>query len=158
MFKQRLPLPQISRLSPILIVWLTLAWSDGARAEIYKFVDDNGHVTYTNMPRKGAKKLQLETPTAGKPTTPEAKSDRKRTSTPASFPRVDVGTQRKRDDMRQQLLMQELDSEQRNLSAARAAFGASRGQSGSDVERLMNSVRLHEKNIEMLNKELGHLR
>lgn len=142
---------------PRLQLLIGLFLAGAAQAEIYKFVDDNGHVTYTNMPRPGAKAVILDAP---KPIqTPGAKGEKKhRVATPASFPRVDAGTQRKRDDMRRQLLEEELSSEQRNLNAARTAFSASRGQTGADVNRLMDSVRLHEKNIEMLNKELSHIR
>ena len=132
-----------------------------AHGEIYKFVDDNGNVTYTNMPRPGAKKLNLG-PSRDKVPTLENKSVKRRSTssnpTPDYFPRVDPGTQRKRDDMRRQLLVEELSSEQRNLSAAQSAFVSGRRQPGADVNRLMDAVRLHEKNIEMLNKELAHIR
>jgi hypothetical protein len=137
-----------------------LLWSQVAWGEIYKFVDENGHVTYTNMPRPGAKQLDLgPVPRTGAiPTKPEKKRSAAGNPTPASFPRVDPGTQRKRDDMRRQLLLEELTSEQRNLSAALSAYAGGRRQPGSDLNRLTDAVRLHEKNIEMLNKELGHLR
>jgi hypothetical protein len=140
---------------------LALAWSGWVHAEIYKFVDENGNVTYTNMPRPGAKKLQLG-PLSGKPAATETKVGKPRSATsnptPGYFPRVDPGTQRKRDDMRRQLLVEELSSEQRNLSAAQTAYASGRRQPGADVNRLMDAVRLHEKNIEMLNKELAHIR
>jgi hypothetical protein len=54
--------------------------------------------------------------------------------------------------------VEELSSEQRNLSAAQTAYASGRRQPGADVNRLMDAVRLHEKNIEMLNKELAHIR
>lgn len=138
-----------------------LLWAQVAHGEIYKFVDDNGHVTYTNMPRPGARKLQLERP-GSKPDTAETKTKKKRGTasdpTPSHFPRVDPGTQSKRDDMRRQLLLEELSSEQRNLTAAQSSYGSGRQQPGADLNRLMDAVRLHEKNIEMLNKELAHIR
>jgi len=153
-----LPFPQRRALAAGLAC---LLWAQVAHGEIYKFVDDNGHVTYTNMPRPGAKKLQMELP-SGKPATAEPKTEKKRSAasnpTPGYFPRVDPGTQRKRDDMRQQLLVEELSSEQRNLSAAQSAYISGRREPGADLNRLMDAVRLHEKNIEMLNKELAHIR
>lgn len=132
-------------------------------AEIYKFVDDSGHVTYTNMPKPGAKKLELppETPAPeGASQVRDAKTTKKRkaTNTPSYFPRVDAGTQARRDDMRRQLLLEELRSEQNNLTAARRALSQTARQPGSDLTRLGDAVRLHEKNIEMLNKELSHIR
>ncbi len=132
-----------------------------AHAEIYKFVDDNGHVTYTNMPRPGAKKIDLG---PGKDTKPALESRRaiksstSRNPTPGTFPRVDSGTQSKRDDMRRQLLVEERSSEQRNLSAAQSEYANGRRQPGADINRLRDAVRLHEKNIEMLDKELSHIR
>lgn len=141
-----------------------LAWAGTSQAEIYKFVDDNGFVTYTNMPRPGAKP-ELVIPDAGQaqdkqsatPTNTKRKAST-RSSTPAYFPRIDTGTQRKRDDMRRQLLEEELNSEQRNLSAAKSAVAIGSRKPGTDLNRLLDAVRLHEKNIEMLNKELSHIR
>jgi len=158
--------PHASPATPVVrvlasgLTCLALAWSGWAHAEIYKFVDDNGHVTYTNMPRPGAKKLQLGQP-AGKPDT-GTPSEKKRSSasnpTPGYFPRVDPGTQRKRDDMRRQLLVEELRSEERNLAASRSELANGSRRPGTDIGKLTESVRMHEKNIEMLNKELSHIR
>jgi hypothetical protein len=156
------PIPApVLRLLAAGLTCLALLGSGNCAAEIYKFVDDNGHVTYTNMPRPGAKKLQLEAPT-GKSAGGELKTARKHRDasnpSPTYFPRVDSGTQRKRDDMRRQLLTEELVSEERNLNAARSAYAGGRRQPGADLTRLLEAVRLHEKNIEMLNKELAHIR
>lgn len=138
-----------------------LLWAQIAQGEIYKFVDDNGHVTYTNMPRPGARKVDLGPGQEVKPAQEGRRAKKPSTArnpTPAYFPRVDSGTQSRRDDMRRQLLMEELNSEQRNLNAARSAYNGGRGQPGADLNNLMDAVRLHEKNIEMLNKELSHIR
>lgn len=139
----------------------TVGFALCAQAEIYKFIDDQGNVTYTNIPRPGAKKLELDpppaTPTLPKSATPPARP-RVTTPSPAYFPKVDASTQRRRDDMRRQLLMQELASEQRNLEAARRALAEASRQPGANLNRLADSVRLHEKNIEMLNKELSLIR
>jgi len=163
MLKHSCPIPRTPAV--LLLACLTLAWSGWVCAEIYKFVDENGHVTYTNMPRPGAKKLDLgpapRTP-AGKSATAEMRSGKKRSAasnrTPDTFPRVDPGTQRKRDDMRRQLLLEELGSEQHNLNAAQSAYASGRRQPSAELNHLMDAVRLHEKNIEMLNKELAHIR
>ena len=133
-----------------------------AFGEIYKFVDENGVVTYTNMPRPGTKP-QLVIPDILKSNASPASSDKKANSsgkiaTPTYFPRVDTGTQSKRDDMRRQLLVEELRSEERNLSASRSELANSGRRPGSDIGKLTEAVRMHEKNIEMLNKELSHIR
>jgi hypothetical protein len=141
-----------------------LAWGLAAQAEIYKFIDDQGNVTYTNIPRPGAKKLELDVPPPPAASTPKDASAGKKprsgvsSSSPVYFPRVDPNTQRRRDDMRRQLLMQELASEQRNLDAARRALADASRQPGADLNKLADSVRLHEKNIQMLNKELSLIR
>ncbi len=133
------------------------------QAEIYKFVDDNGFVTYTNMPRPGAKpQMVIKDPLADaakKAAIPATKrKSNSRSSTPDYFPRVDTSTQRKRDDMRRQLLEDELHMERNNLMAAQTALTSGSRQSGADLKKLMDAVHLHEKNIEMLNKELSHIR
>ena len=154
------PLP-FARRSALAASLACLLSVPAAHAEIYKFVDDNGHVTYTNMPRPGAKKLDLG-PARDTPARIGGGSRKQRMTignpAPGDFPRVEPGTQRKRDDMRRQLLVEELGSEQRNLSAAQAAYASGRRQPGADLDRLLDAVRLHEKNIEMLNKELAHIR
>lgn len=149
------------RLSSLLFL---AALAPAAQAEIYKFVDENGLVTYTNMPRPGSKP-QTVIPDLSKPGkagqapapagTPKSGG---KIATPSYFPRVDVGTQRKRDDMRRQLLVEELRSEERNLTAAKTALGQVSRTPGVDVRKLSDAVRMHEKNIEMLNKELSHIR
>lgn len=145
----------------LILMACTMGLGLSAQAEIYKFIDDQGNVTYTNIPRPGAKKLELDPPSSA-PTLPKAATppSRPRASTPspAYFPKVDPSTQRRRDDMRRQLLMQELASEQRNLDAARRAHAEASRLPGADLKRLAENVRLHEKNIEMLNKELSLIR
>lgn len=144
-------------------IWLILlAVPSIACAEIYKFVDDNGFVTYTNMPRPGAKP-QMVIPDVSHPKNTAAPTDKKarssgKTATPGYFPRVDSGTQSKRDDMRRQLLVEELRSEERNLVASRSELGQGSRHPGADIGKLTEAVRMHEKNIEMLNKELSHIR
>ena len=147
-----------------LLVPILLVLAPAAQAEIYKFVDENGMVTYTNMPRPGAKPQtvlpDLNATTSAKPATEisPAKKPGAKVPTPSYFPRVDVTTQRKRDDMRRQLLEEEMRSEERNLAAARSALAAGSRQPGADLAKLADAVRMHEKNIQMLNKELSHIR
>lgn len=141
---------------------LLLALPHIALGEIYKFVDENGLVTYTNMPRPGTKP-QMVIPDLSRPNAMPAAPDKKakpsgRIATPGYFPRVDTGTQSKRDDMRRQLLVEELRSEERNLAASRSEFANGSRRPGADIGKLKEAVRMHEKNIEMLNKELSHIR
>lgn len=132
----------------------------GVQADIYKHVDENGHVTFTNKPLPGAKKVMLE---ASRPTSTRWEGRKSVKSggdgiTPASFPRVDASTQKKRDDTRRLLLEEELRTEQSYLDSARQALNQASRKPGGDLGRLGETVRLHEKNIEMLNKELASLK
>lgn len=119
---------------------LTAVITTTAHGEIYKHVDTNGRVTYSNVPMKGAAKLNLE-PINTVP------ASRPRTSvlSPAGFPKVDSDTQRKRDDTRRKILEDELSAEEKMLAEAR------KSPSKDDIE-------LHEKNVEALKKELANLK
>lgn len=122
--------------------WLCLACATTVHAEIYKHTDESGHVTYSNTPRTGAKALNVGIEKS------------KPAASPGHFPKVDKATQQQRDAMRRKLLLDELGNEQRSLDAARAA----QRQPGADAGKLAETLRLHEKNIEMLNKELARIK
>jgi hypothetical protein len=144
----------------IAIALFMLAMPHIALGEIYKFVDENGLVTYTNMPRPGVKP-QLTIPDLSKssPAKPAKKATPSgKMPTPSYFPKVDTSTQTKRDDMRRQLLLEELRSEERNLAASRNELSLGSRRPGADIGKLTDDVRMHEKNIQMLNKELSHIR
>jgi hypothetical protein len=128
-----------------------------ALADIYKHVDADGHVTYSNSARPGAKRIIVDPAPAATSPAPTGKA-KARAPTPENFPKVDAGTQRQRDGIRRQLLLEELKAEEALLAAARDALATKPGKSPGDSARLRDSVRLHEKNIEMLNKELAHTR
>ena len=131
-----------------------------AVAEIYKYVDENGRITYTNLPKKGAKKLDLDPVSAAKT----------RSSTgPTDFPKVDNHTQKKRDDLRKQILQDELATEEKSFTEAqkmlkegeaiRIGDEARNNQKYLDrVKKLKDNVSLHERNIAALKKELGDLK
>jgi hypothetical protein len=143
-----------------LLLPLVLAASLPAQGEIYKFVDENGRVTYTNIPRKGAIKLDIGT----------AEPPRSRANAgPGNFPKVDNQTQKKRDDLRRQILEDELANEQRALAEARKALqegeatrlpeeAANPQKYQERIRRLKETVALHERNIAALRKELALIR
>jgi hypothetical protein len=92
-----------------------------------------------------------------------------KTSTPASFPRVDPATQKGRDDLRRKVLADELAAEEKLLVESRTAFAdgapAPLPEERADAEkyrariaRLRQTVAVHEKNIEALKKELGTIK
>lgn len=146
-----------------LLLICGLLLSHEAVADIYKYVDENGRVTYSNAPLKGARKLNLE-PLSTVPTSkPKATG-----ATPAGFPRVDGETQRKRDDTRRQVLEDELAAEEKQLAEARKALAEGEAVRLGDernyqkyldrIQGLKDNVTLHEKNVAALKKELSGLR
>ncbi|GAB3260504.1 DUF4124 domain-containing protein [Chitinimonas naiadis] len=127
-----------------------------ALADIYKHVDSEGRVTFSNIPIKGAQKLDLGPIPLTVPG-PRAKTGAgapraSANPTPASFPRVDSATQKSRDQTKLQILQDELGSEQKLLDAARQRYTAS----PADVKQRDN-VTMHEKNIETLRKEIARV-
>jgi len=135
------------------------------QAEIYKAVDENGHVTYSSTPIKGGKKLNLEPLPTMKPMTPAS----------SGFPKVDGETQKARDDTRRKILQDELDAEQKLLEDARQNFKEAdsnpevfKGQDGrtyrnvakfdEKMTAMQEQIDLHKKNIEALKTELSKLK
>ena len=116
------------------------AW---AQSTIYKLVDDQGRVTYSNKPMKGATVMDLE-PLTTIPGTPagvlqpqKASLNAERIEAPRSEPKqpavatvtplpatpslaaVEPQVQRRRDDERRKILEDELSREQESLDTAR---------------------------------------
>ena len=135
-------------------------------AEIYKSVDENGHVTYSSTPLKGGKKLNLEPlPTMVPPANVQ---------TPEDFPKVDNATQKGRDDTRRKILQDELNAEQKlldeatqNLKDGESKPEVFKGQDGrtyrnvakydEKIKVLQEQVDLHKNNVEALKAELSKL-
>jgi len=158
---------------------IALTTSLPALAEIYKHVDADGRVTYSNIKSKGSTRLEID-PDANNISNDRAKAKsnstaNKRTATPDSFPRVDKDTQNQRDSKRRSILQGELDAEKSALEEAKKAYAE--GESNPEVYRtadgktfrnvpkfeakmkdLKENVDNHQKNIELLQKELDSLR
>ena len=136
------------------------------QAEIYKAVDDNGHVTYSSTPIKGGKKIILE---------PLPTMDAPSRASPEGFPRVDGETQKNRDDTRYLILQNELSAEERlleeakqNLQEGEAKPEVFKGKEGKTyrnvakysekVKSLTEQVDLHQKNVDALKTEISKLK
>ncbi len=134
-----------------------------AQADIYKAVDENGHVTYSSSPIKGGKRIYLEPLST---MVPPAKVD--------NFPNVDRDTQRERDDNRRKILQDELNSEQKLLAQAQQnlkdgeadpeVFHGADGKTYRNVAKydakikdLSDQVDLHQQNVDALKAELSKL-
>lgn len=147
-----------------------------AHAVLCKYVDDNGHVTYSDSPVKGAKKSScFEAPPvpAPQPAAPTrasvpAPQPSAAPAPPGGLPNVDPATQRRRDDSRRKILEDELAVEERALAEARTAL--SEGEAvrlGSErnyqryldrIQGLKDRVAQHERNVGALKQELNNLR
>lgn len=164
---------------PLLLSILLCGLSQSALADVYKCVDANGRITYTNDPAaaRGCSKLDtsqavstVPAPARGSPAAKPASpsSGSSATSASGSFPRVSPGAQRSRDDTRRDVLQTELANEQRALETAEAELAEQDAvRLGSEqnyqkkLDRLQpfqDRVDLHRRNIEALNKELQGLR
>jgi hypothetical protein len=153
----------------LLILWLSVT-----AGPIYKYVDDQGNVTYSNSPQPGAKIIVLDPAPAPPVSSAPARTGEgaareapRRQAAPNNFPRVDSDTQRKRDLSRRNILEEELRSEQKALAEARTALkdgeatrlgGERNYQKYLDrVQGLKDTMDTHQKNVEAIRKELGNL-
>lgn len=158
-------------LSLLALGTICLLQTPVAFADIYKVIDEDGRVTYTNVPVKGAKKLEIDPPPTNGASAPGREV---KTPTPSSFPRVDKQTQNQRDNTRKQILQAELEAEKKALEEAKKTYeeGASKpevykGANGKTfrnvakfeekMKLLQSNVDAHEKNIQLLQKELDAL-
>jgi hypothetical protein len=128
------------------------------QAAIYKYVDSDGNITFTDKYRPGAVKIAASPDDSAESTT---KSRRRGKSpiraTPANFPRVDAATQQKRDDVRRTLLLEERGKEEKSLAAAKTTQASGKG-TPDDRKKQSENIRLHEKNIELLDAELARIK
>lgn len=144
----------------VLAVILMLAGAH-VGADIYKKVDEEGRVTYSNVPSKGAQKLNLEPIN----TVPSSKPS---TQPPGNFPKVDAETQKGRDSIRRQVLEDELAQEMKQLDEAKKALAEAEATRLGDernyqkfldrVQPFKDAVADHKKNIDALKEEIAGLR
>ena len=163
----------------LFLFLLTVAFSGTIYAEIYKHVDADGRVTYSNIKSKGASRLELDpdanTISNDRARGPSGNATNRRTPTPEGFPRVDKDTQNQRDDKRKEILKNELAAEKTALEQAKKAYAE--GESNPEVSKtaggktfrnvpkfeekmktLQADVDSHQRNIELLQKELDSLK
>ncbi|MHB8916174.1 MAG: DUF4124 domain-containing protein [Thiobacillus sp.] len=141
-----------------------------AQAEIYKYVDENGEVTFTDVFKKGSKRIDL-------PGVPSSLSYggggklQKRASyqpSPSNFPRIDAATQQRRDDIRRQVLQDEVSAERKNADEARRQLAIGErlqpGEKVSDssyvnrVKKLRATISEHDQNVSSIQREINNLK
>lgn len=154
-----------------LSLCLLLLLSASAQATVYKYVDKDGNVTFTNVPIRGAQPIRLN-PLSSYPSQHKnsGNSSGGGGAAPAkpssSFPSVDPGTQKQRDSGRRKILEQELANEQKALADAQKALTDGKATRNGDetrnyqkyldrVQKLQDEVTDRQKNVEALRRELG---
>lgn len=156
--------------------------SFAAHADIYKCVGDSGIPAFVDGKTKAASNYKncvlfihddSASGNAGAPAGNKAgRQGQTKTATPTDFPRVDRQTQGQRDGVRKDILKQELEAENQALEEAKKAYAEGESNpemfTGADgkrfrnvpkfqekMQKLQSDVNTHEKNIELLQKELG---
>lgn len=139
-----------------------------AQAEIYRYVDENGQVTFTDVYRKGAKRIELPGAPSSSPALTKSPARASRNPTPVDFPRIDAGTQKRRDDIRRQVLEDEIAGERSNADEARRQLALGErlqpGERATDatylnrVKKLRTTVQQHEQNVASIQRELANLK
>jgi len=147
---------------------LCLILAAPVQAEIYKYVDENGQVTFTDVYRKGAKRIELPGAPASLPNRDKAPRRASYNPSPADFPRIDAGTQKRRDDIRRQVLQDEISGERRNADEARRQLALGErlqpGERATDtshinhVKKLRAAIQQHEQNVASIQRELANLK
>jgi hypothetical protein len=147
---------------------LCLILAAPVQADIYKYVDENGQVTFTDVYKKGAQRIVLPGAPAPLPPAAARRPVRASSASPANFPRIDAGTQKRRDDVRRQVLQDEIAGERRNADEARRQLALGErlqpGERATDasyinrVTRLRARAQQHEQNVASIQRELANLK
>jgi hypothetical protein len=130
---------------------LLLTLTSPTHADIYKYVDPDGRVTYSSIPIRGAKKLDL-----GPAFKPSPHTTNRPQTSPADFPKVDTTTQKTRDNARRDILQNEMAQEEKLLQETRRSLSEAqaRNESSEKTKALRDEITLHEKNLDALKIEL----
>lgn len=172
-------LKQMTSLSPIrsmLALLLAVPLMAQAQTTIYKCKTASGVDEFTDVKRSGCLVVDLGPQSAPRASTPIPAPRRATTPTPSSalalpsgsFPRVDAGQQRSRDEERRAILTEELNMELQKLATLRQQFNAGVPERQGDernyaryqerVESMRAELARTERNIEALKREIGNLR
>lgn len=146
-----------------------------AQSPVYKCVDAEGRVEFTDSNRRGCKLLDLPgyTPPAPRASAP-IPSVRPNNpgpaagSTPSAFPRVDSAQQRARDDDRRTILNDELRFEEKKLAELKRDFNNGEPErQGNErnyakyqerVASMKEEIGRTERNVEALRREIANIR
>lgn len=154
-------------LTTIALLCLLCGISTAQANTIYKYVDKDGRVTFTNIPIKGAKPF-LVTPSSGggngsngiansnpNPSAAPAAPSTPRQQSAGNIPSVKPETQRNRDRGRNRILQDELANEQKALADARKALQTAGNADATQKRKLQDEITDRERNISALQSELN---
>lgn len=149
------------------LVFLALGFAPlYASAQVYKCVDANGKISYSNggSSGKGCKQLSNDQSVSTISMRPGGSA----ASAPAAFPRIGSDAQRERDQARRQVLENELENEQLTLEKAQKALAEQEKVRLGDeknyqkmLDRLQpykDAVERSERNVEAITQEISDLR
>lgn len=132
-----------------------MASTGHTESAIYKHVDDDGRITFSNRSGQGAQKIQSA------PNKTRAKAVVS-SMAPAHFPKVNMSMQRKRDVKRREILEHELADEMKQLYDTQRYISLvdnnpDMHQKSERMMRLQYKLQRHERNIASLQRELEKL-
>jgi hypothetical protein len=162
-----------ARRAPALLFLLSaLGAGMPAQAQIYKCVDANGTVLYTDQNARGCKALDLPStipaPAQHRAGASSGAARPAAAAAPADFPKVNGAQQKARDDDRREILNDELRSEEKKLADMRREFNSGEPErQGNErnyakyqerVAQLRDNIGRAEKNIVALRREIANIK
>lgn len=144
----------------LLFVFVIISIVD-THAEIYKHIDKDGRITYSNQTINGTNKSRFD------PSAPRIHRDREKSN--ENYPNVNKHTQDQRDFKRRQILENELATENKLLvNAKQSLINAEKNAKVSKIKaphilpsitkykkEIKNRKLMHKRNITALKKELA---
>lgn len=160
-----------------LAAGLMWAGAAGAQTTVYKCVDAQGRVEFTDTNKRGCKALDLPgyipAPPQRSAPPPAVRQGSPAPApaaipSPANFPRVDTSQQRVRDDDRREILNEELRAEEQKLAEQKREFNNGEpARNGNErnyakyqerVGQMREDINRTERNIEALRREIANIR
>ena len=160
-----------------LAAGLMWAGAAGAQTTVYKCVDAQGRVEFTDTNKRGCKALDLPgyipAPPQRSAPPPAVRQGSLAPApaaapSPANFPRVDTSQQRVRDDDRREILNEELRAEEQKLAEQKREFNNGEpARNGNErnyakyqerVGQMREDINRTERNIEALRREIANIR
>jgi hypothetical protein len=133
-----------------------------AQSAIYKCVDGQGRVEFTDVNKAGCKSLDLPgsypAPARRSGASVRQASAPAPVVTPANFPRVDTSMQKARDDDRRGILNEELRAEEKKLADLKTSSSNNDGKNPERMASMKEDIGRAERNVDALRREISNIR